>query len=85
MSESTVSDILLRNARVDADKAWEISRTRRACVALFTYCVAVLLFFRLGSNHPFADALVPLCGYLLSTVSFSFVKHFWIRYFYEKK
>jgi hypothetical protein len=41
--ESEIQKIKERNARVEADKAWETSKTRRLAIAVFTYIVAVFL------------------------------------------
>ena len=35
-----LSTVMARNARVSADKAWEVSATRRALLASITYLVA---------------------------------------------
>lgn len=68
-----------RNARVGADKAWETSWTRRGFIAGITYvCVAVLLTL-LGHDGVFKHALVPVLGYLLSTLSLPLVKNLWLK------
>jgi len=75
-----VDTIKRRNARVEADKAWETSALRRVLVALLTYCVAVLLFYALRSPRPWLDAAVPTVGFLLSTLSVSLAKRTWISW-----
>ena len=60
------------------DKAWEGSKTRRGIIALITYVVASFFMMRIGVSDPFLNALVPTGGYLLSTLSLSVVKKWWI-------
>lgn len=72
-----------RNARVEADKAWETSRFRVYSIAIITYAVAVALLGAIGNDHAFRNALVPVAGYLLSTQSLPFLKRWWIKKFYQ--
>jgi hypothetical protein len=74
-----------RNARVDADKAWETSKTRRAGIALLTYIVACLYMFAIGVQDVMLNALIPTCGFLLSTLSLGTIKKFWLRAVYQPK
>ncbi|MBP7252085.1 MAG: hypothetical protein KBA75_01220 [Alphaproteobacteria bacterium] len=68
-----------RNARVHADKAWETSWTRRGLIAGITYACAIILLTLLGHDAVFKHALVPVMGYLLSTLSLPFVKNLWLK------
>jgi len=68
-----------RNKRVELDKAWETSGTRRVVIMLLTYLVACFWLSHLGNEKPFLNALVPVGGYLLSTLSLPFVKKHWIE------
>ncbi len=74
-----IEDILKRNARVEADKAWETSYTRRAIIACITYLTAVTFLKIIGNDAPLINAFVPVGGYLLSTLSLPFVKKIWIQ------
>lgn len=76
-------DLYERNARVEADKAWETSRTRRLLIAAFTYSVAFLYMSFLGVENAQYHAAVPTGGYLLSTLSLGLVKSFWITQIYR--
>jgi hypothetical protein len=78
-----VEQILERNARVEGDKAWETSKTRRACIAVITYAVAAYFMYRIGVQSPLLNALVPTGGYLLSTLSLSIIKSWWLKNVYE--
>ncbi len=77
----SVNQILERNARVEADKAWETSLTRRGVIAAITYFVAVFFMWRIGVTEPFLNAVVPTGGYLLSTLSLGVVKRWWLKQF----
>ena len=73
-----IENLEQRNARVEADKAWETSWTRRLAIMGLTYAVVVAyLHFVIGIN-PWLNALVPVAGFFLSTLTISIVKSFWI-------
>jgi hypothetical protein len=77
--ENRVEAIEKRNGEVELNKAWETSLTRKFSIAAITY-ITVLLFFIVNKTpQPFISALVPTLGFLLSTLSVSFVKNIWIR------
>ena len=67
-----------RNKRVESDKAWEISFTRRFIIAIITYFVVVLFLYIINVGKPWLNALVPTGGYILSTLTLSFVKKWWL-------
>lgn len=74
-----IENLKERNRRVELDKAWETSLTRRITVALLTYIVASGWLLMIENGKPFLNALVPAGGYLLSTLSLPFVKRRWIK------
>jgi len=73
-----------RNKRVETDKAWETSKTRRAIIALTTYFVIVIFLYIIGVPEPWFVASVPTIGYVLSTLTLPFFKKFWIKNMYKK-
>lgn len=75
----SVEEILVRNARVEMDKAWETSKTRRAIIASVTYLVAVAFMKKIGVDDYFLSALIPTGGYILSTLSLPIIKTWWIK------
>lgn len=79
MLHERVQAIEQRNARVEREKAWETSVTRTLVIAILTYFVAVLLFWMLGNQQYFLNALVPTVGFILSVQSVPFVKKWWVR------
>jgi hypothetical protein len=68
-----------RNARVEAEKAWEGSFTRIAAIMTITYVVASVAMYAIGNDHPLRNALIPVLGFLLSTQSIPFLKARWMR------
>lgn len=81
--EKEIGIIKERNQRVEGDKAWETSWTRRLFIALGTYLIAALWLILISDTSPWLKAFVPSVGYLLSTLSLSFVKKWWLGK-YEK-
>lgn len=79
--QKQIDKIQERNARVEADKAWETSWTRRLLILALTYIVVVLFFFVAKLPHPFINAAVPSVGFFLSTIGISVVKKEWLRKF----
>lgn len=81
MNEELSNEIELikeRNKRVEKDKKWETSWTRRICIMILTYTVVVLYtFITRKINNVFLSSLVPVIGFTLSTLSLSVVREFW--------
>ena len=77
--EKEIEQIKKRNLRVEADKAWEISITRRAIISIGTYFFSSILFIFIHAPEPFIAALVPSTAYLISTLSLPFFKKWWIE------
>ncbi len=75
--EQAILEIQKRNARVDADKAWERSGMRRGAVAVLVFCVAWGWLLLQGSETALRDALFPPVGYMLSTTALSFLRVQW--------
>jgi len=75
----SIDDILKRNARVELDKAWETSLTRRCIIAGITYLTAASFLKLIGNEAYLINALVPVGGYLLSTLSLPMVKTWWVK------
>lgn len=77
--KNDIAEIKKRNARVEADKAWETSLFRKILVAVLTYIVIVLFFAVAGLPKPFINPVVPTIGFLLSTMSISYFKTLWLK------
>jgi hypothetical protein len=77
--ERALKEIEARNQRVEANKAWEVSYTRRGAIALTTYCIAAAALVSLSSPRPLLDACIPVIGYIISTLSLPFLKKQWLK------
>ncbi len=76
--EQRVAKIEARNKRVELDKVWETSWTRRLSLALLTYLlIAAYLIIVVKKDRPFINALVPAIGFFLSTLVLSRLKTVW--------
>ena len=73
-----IEQIQERNRRVELDKAWETSFTRRAIIAITTYIVATIWLLIIENDKPFLNALIPFGGYIFSTWSLPFAKRWWV-------
>ena len=76
-----IEKIRERNLRVEADKAWETSWTRRGFISAATYIVAAVWLIIIHDSFPLLKALVPVAGFILSTLSLPFLKRAWITEF----
>ncbi|TAK96045.1 hypothetical protein EPO05_02720 [Patescibacteria group bacterium] len=81
--EKEIEAIKGRNIRVEADKGWETSWTRRLFIAVATYLIAVLWLMLIRESSVWLKAVVPVGGYVLSTLSLSFVKKWWVAKFWK--
>ena len=78
--EQEIKKIQARNQKVELDKAWETSKTRKISIALLTYFVMVLVMYSLDMDNPFIGAIIPTLGFTLSTFSLGFIKEFWKKF-----
>ncbi len=76
--ELEITTIKERNDRVEAEKAWETSFTRKGAIAVATYLVAATWLTITGESNIWFKAVVPTGGYLLSTLSLPFIKKWWV-------
>ena len=82
--DADIDSIKQRNARVEADKAWEISLTRRAIIVIGTYIAVGLYLTYLEVDRAWLHALVPPMAYMLSTLGLGAVKAVWLKHLYKK-
>ena len=75
----SIENIVQRNHKVEMDKAWETSKSRRGIIALMTYIVAAVFLKHIGVEGHLLSALVPTGGYLFSTLSLPIVKQMWLK------
>lgn len=73
-----IEAIKARNKRVETDKAWETSRTRRICIMVLTYVVVVLYSMTIAQiSNVWLSSLVPVMGFTLSTLSLRLIRKLW--------
>ena len=76
--ENEIAKIKERNKRVELDKAWETSWTRKICICILTYIVVVIYSYLINKNNNiWLSSLVPVIGFILSTVSLNLVRTVW--------
>lgn len=76
--ENEIVKIKERNKKVELDKAWETSWTRKVCICILTYIV-VLIYSNLINkiNNIWLSSLVPVIGFTLSTFSLRLIRNIW--------
>jgi hypothetical protein len=80
--ETRLKAIEQRNTEVALNKKWETSLTRKLSIAAITYmCAALTFLFILPQSQWFIAALVPTCGFLLSTLGLPPLKKWWAKKF----
>lgn len=77
--DENIRGILERNKRVEADKAWEVSMTRRFSIALMTYVTAALFLWLTNQPQFLLLSLLPAVAYIFSTLSLPRIKRWWLR------
>ncbi len=78
--EKRVETIEKRNVRVELDKKWETSWTRRILLVIFTYLSIGLYMNAIGVFNPWLNAIIPSIGFLLSTLTLPFFKRLWAQH-----
>lgn len=78
--EKEIKEIKERNQKVELNKAWETSWTRKLCIMILTYIVVVLYSFTINKiSNIFLSSLVPVIGFTLSTLSLNAIRKIWER------
>lgn len=73
-----IENIKERNKRVELDKAWETSWTRKICIMILTYIVVIIYSYVIRNiDNIFLSSLVPVIGFTLSTLSLKVVRNIW--------
>ena len=76
--ERRISTLEARNKRVESDKGWETSWTRKLSIMALTYLVVVSYLKFVVHIDPWINAVVPVIGFFLSTLTISIIKKYWI-------
>ncbi len=83
--EQRVEKIEERNKKVENDKAWETSYTRRILLSIFTYLAIGLYLNSINILKPWINAIVPTLGFMISTLTLPFFKKLWLKYAHKNK
>ena len=76
--EKEIELIKERNKRVEQNKAWETSFVRRLSIAILTYIIVVTYSLLIKEvSNVFLTSLVPVIGFLLSTLSINLIRKLW--------
>ena len=80
-----ISQIKERNKKVELDKKWETSWTRKICIAILTYFIVVLYTFIISKySNIWLSSLVPVIGFILSTLSMKYIRRIWEKIINKK-
>jgi len=82
--EREIKKVHERNKRVESDKAWELSLTRKAVISVFTYLVVVFWLWTIKVPDPWLNAAIPAIAFILSTLTLPILKKYWINNVYKK-
>lgn len=76
--EKEIESIKQRNKKVELDKSWEISLTRKICIMILTYIVVLIYSYIIKSiSNIFLSSIVPVIGFFLSTLSLKLIRKVW--------
>ena len=77
LEEKTIK-IEERNKRVELDKSWETSWTRKICIMILTYIVVITYSYVIRNyDNILLSSLVPVIGFTLSTLSLKYIRKIW--------
>ena len=78
--EDKIKQIEERNKRVELDKKWETSWTRKICIMILTYIIVIIYSYLVRNyDNILLSSLVPVIGFGLSTLSLKIVRKIWER------
>lgn len=76
--EQEINKIKERNKRVELDKKWETSGTRKICIAILTYIVVLIYSYSISKiSNIYLSSIVPVIGFGLSTLSLKGIRKIW--------
>lgn len=77
--EARIGKLEERNRRVELEKAWEVSWTRRILISLLTYLIIVLFMWFFNLTNPFVNSIIPALAFLLSGPTLNIAKQAWLK------
>jgi hypothetical protein len=77
--EQKIHKIEERNLKVESDKRWEVSWTRRFLLTIFTYLAIGIYLQVIEIPDPWLNAIVPAVAFMISTLTMPFFKKLWLH------
>ncbi len=78
--EKDIKDIKARNKKVELDKKWETSYTRKGLIIAFTYIALGLYMNAINISDPWLNAIIPTLGFYLSTLTLPIFRKLWEKW-----
>lgn len=76
--EERIKKIEERNKKVELDKTWETSWTRKIFIMILTYIVVIVYSYLIRKyDNILLSSLVPVIGFTLSTLSLKLIRKIW--------
>ena len=76
--EKEIENIKTRNKKVELDKKWETSLTRKICICILTYIVVIVYSYIVRNySNILLSLLVNVIGFALSTLSLKYIRKIW--------
>lgn len=76
--EERIKQIEERNKRVELDKRWETSWTRKICIMILTYIIVIIYSYLVRNyDNILFSSIVPVIGFILSTLSLKLIRKIW--------
>jgi len=78
--EKRLKNIEDRNKKVEKDKAWETSLSRKILLITFTYLSIGFYLKAINIDRPWFNAIVPALGFFFSTLTLPYFKNLWLKF-----
>ena len=76
--EERIKQIEERNKRVELDKRWETSWSRKICIMILTYIIVIIYSYLVRNyDNILFSSIVPVIGFILSTLSLKLIRKIW--------
>jgi len=77
--KTEIEKIKARNRRVEKDKTWETSPTRRIAIAAITYVLITIFLIIVRVEKPFLASIIPAIAFVISTTTLNILKNWWLK------
>lgn len=81
--QKEIDEIKKRNEKVESDKAWETSLTRRFFLMMFTYLALGVYMKAINIKKPWLNAIIPAIAFYLSTLTLPYFRKLWEKYIHK--